>query len=449
MQLKPTHFDEATQLDFFMVWFVAQQILTQSGAEPHPQHLKDLVVNLMTGEGYTDPNLHAAAVNLVDEVYAFNEDPWNVAYGLELLNALFESVFRRDLMQTAQRAMGRNEALDTIIQRHQSLNVEQNKPFDPFDLTTKPVLSVREPTGASYFDLITGGGTTQCEVYGILGPSGGGKTLMAMDVSCHMAERGKLVHYFSYEQPPTELQQRLFSRVANLDVNDMRNREWDELSDDMRERITAASGKIKGNLIMHDRSSSGDSLADVVNVVRDSITRGRKPDLVVIDWLWPLVLRMGTNQGRKQTQERIILQRATDDIKSIAAKYKVCILVLNQLSIEMAKKRASKKPEWFNSAEAGSFAWLMHFCIAIGTQDEQGFCWLVGSKARNNAKSAFVVQCRGAFNRFVLPKNSMIFDDKRKEFVDSDDMNRMPGREKKQGGDSDDDAKLELSGGLV
>ena len=88
----------------------------------------------------------------------------------------------------------------------------------------------------------------------------------------------------------------------------------------------------------------------------------------------------------------------------------------------------------------------MHYCIAIGTQDEQGFCWLVGSKARNNAKTSFVVQCLGEFNRFRIPSNSMVYDDKRKEFVDSDNLNRMPGREhNRDPNDTEDD----LKGGLV
>jgi len=447
-QLQPTHFDESTQLDFFMVWFVAQQIWLKGGAAPHPQHLKDLTVNLMNGEGYTDPALHTAAVNLVEEIYAFHEDPWNVEYGLELLNAKFEDVFRRDVMQVAQRAEGRNDALQDIIQKHQQLSVNQNKPFDPFDMKTKPTLSKRDSTGSIYFDLITGGGTIPSEVYGILGPSGGGKTLMALDISCHMAERGKRVEYFSYEQPPEELRQRMFSRIASIHIDSLKNREWDDLSEDTKKKITAASMPLKGNLMMHDRSSTGDSVADIINVIRESISEGRRPDLVVIDWLWPLILRISSSDTRgKQTQERVVMQRVTDQIKGIAAEYKTCILVLNQLSIEMSKKKSSKKPQWFNSAEAGSFAWLMHYCIAIGTQDEQGFCWLVGSKARNNAKTSFVVQCLGAMNRFELPKNSMLFDAQRGEFVDSENLNRMPGRERASA--SDDDSADELKGGLV
>ena len=357
-QLKATYFDEATQIDFFMVWFVAQQLWVKGGAVPHPQHVKDLTVNLMNNEGFTDPNIHTAALLLVDEVYSFNEDPWNESYGLELLGAFFDDVYRRDAVRIIGQADGRDSALQHVVKAHQQLTVNQNPPTDPFDLSTKPQLSVRYPTGATYFDLILGGGTIPSECYGILGPSGGGKTLMALDVSCSMAESGQRVEYFTYEQPPKEVQPRLFSRASGLSINDLKNRSWEELPEAVRDKVERSSEKLKGNLIMHDRSSSGDSVIDVVNVIRESIGNGRKPDMVVIDWLWPLVLRIAANESasRRNVNERTVLQKVADDFKGVAAEYDTTILVLHQLSTEMAKRRASKKPQWFNSAEAGSFA---------------------------------------------------------------------------------------------
>lgn len=446
-KMQPTHFDEATQLDFFMVWFVAQQIWLKSGAAPHPQHLVDLTINLMTGEGYGDPNLHGAVLSLVNEIYAFQEDPWNEAYGMELLNAFFHTVFKRSAAKVTQQAGTRDEALEIVMRTHKQLSVGQNKPVDPFDMTQPPKLTPRLETGATYFDLITGGGTVPTECYGILGPSGGGKTLMALDVGCHMAERGQRVEYFSYEQPVKEVRPRLFSRAAGIDIGEFKGREWDELPGAVKEKVAEASARMGGNFIMHDRSSEGDSVTDVVNVVRDSIADGKRPTLVVIDWLWPLVLRAAAKESssRRSVNERIVMQKMLDDFKSLAADHKVCLMVLHQLATEMAKKRAGRKPQWFNSAEAGSFAWLLHYCIAIGVQDDHGFCWMVGSKARGNARTSIVVKCEGHLNRFKIPSNSMIYDANRKEFVDSENLNKMPGREQQ----NDDTDEEEMKGGLV
>jgi RecA/RadA recombinase len=431
-RLKPTHFNEETQLDLFIVWFVAQQLWINNSDVPHPQHLKDLAVNVMISEGYVDQNLHDAAVRLVDEIYAFREDPWNVDYGRNLLDVFFNDVFSKQIITLAQQAQSRDLALQDMLSTHQQLSVKKNLPFDPFDLSVAPTLSKRIPTGATYFDLVTGGGTTPTECYGILGPSGGGKTLMAIDIGCSMAERGQRVEYFLYEQPAQEVRPRLFSRAGGISTDDMRNRAWDELSEDVRDRIARASEQLKGKFILHDRSAEGDSVSDVANAIRESIAEGKKPDLVVIDWLWPLVTRAAGSAvagGRKNVSERIVMQGILDEFKAMASTYKVCILILHQLSTEIAKKRASRKPQWFNSAEAGSFAWLLHHCIAIGTQDDHGYCWLVGSKARTNAKMSLIVQCLGQLNKFKMPKKDMTYDDTKKEFVDTENQRRMPGRE--------------------
>jgi len=448
LRLKPTYFSEETQLDFFIVWFVAQQLWLKAHEVPHPQHVKDLAVSVMISEGHTDPNLQRVTVDLVTEIYAFNEQPWNIEYGMQLMNTFFNGVFTQQIIGLAHKAQSRDLALQDVIDTHQHLSVKRNAPVDPFDMEDIPTLSMRTPTGATYFDLITGGGTIPTECYGVLGPSGGGKTLLAIDVGCSMAERGQRVEYFLYEQPAKEVRPRLFSRAGGINIEDMRNKDWNDLPEATRAKITAAAAKLKGNFIIHDRSSEGDSVADIVNVVRESIAAGRRPGLVVIDWLWPLVTRASSTAlaaGRKNISERIMLQTMLDEFKGMAAKYGVAVMLLHQLSTDMAKKQASKKPQWFNSAEAGSFAWLLHYCIAIGTQDEYGNCWLVGSKARNNAKTSFVVQCLGNYNKFKMPKKSMIYDATKHGFVESDNLHRMPGRERSaDAGSTEDDLKSGL-----
>ena len=44
-----------------------------------------------------------------------------------------------------------------------------------------------------------------------------------------------------------------------------------------------------------------------------------------------------------------------------------------------------------------------------------------------------------------MPPKSMVFDDTRKEFIDSENQNRMPGRERPSAGGDEED----LKGGLV
>jgi len=429
-KLSPIHFNESTQLEFLIVWRVASALWEEYEQVPEAQHVADLAVNTMMLQGYAEPVFHESARRLVVEIYAFTETPWNADYGLRLLNAFFNGVFIRDLAKLAERFGGkeRGDAAEAVMQAHQSLQLGVNPPLDPFDLVVNvPTFKSRQPTGVGFWDMLTGGGTSENECYGILGPTGGGKTLLAVQLACSMAERGQDVEYFTYEQSAKELQPRILSCAAKISSIRISGKCWADIDEAAKKKITIAADICKNRLHVHDRSSEGSSISDIVNTVRQRIDEGRTPRMVIVDWIWPLILRITATSQRRNEQERMVLQKATDDFKAAASKYGVTFLLLHQISTEMAKKSPSKKPEWFNSAEAGSFAWLLHYCIAIGRADTQGYCWMVGSKARNAKKQSALVLLNGEFNRFESTKQSMIYDERRQEFIDEGNVNKMPG----------------------
>ena len=72
--------------------------------------------------------------------------------------------------------------------------------------------------------------------------------------------------------------------------------------------------------------------------------------------------------------------------------------------------------------------------------------WL---EVAQQCQDVIIVQCLGAYNRFKLPTNSMMYDDTRREFVDSENLRRMPGRERKSDGPSDDPEEDDLREGVV
>ena len=428
-RLIATHFDEATQLEFMTTWHSAQEYWRVYQQAPTREVLRALSVNVMAGQGYTNPGAHQMAYRLVDEIYDFHEDPWNVDFGLRLVSAFFNQVFTKNIQQLmAQFGSDRGALMDAVGEAHQKLQVGMDKPVALLDLNEHlPDGIARVPTGVAPFDMLLGGGTTPTEVYGILGPSGGGKTLLAIQIACSMAERQQYVDYFTYEQPPKELQPRFLSCAAKVKVSDIAGKRWTELDPLIQQKVRDAADMAAKYLHVHDRSVRGDSVQDIIGAVRESIDAGRKPRMVVVDWVWPLILRMTATSERRGVEERKMLQFAMDQFKSAAAEYGVTFLILHQLSTEMAKQSPSKKPEWFNSAEAGSLAWLMHYCLAIGRADPQGYCWLVGSKARGTAPDALIVKRIGEYQRFQSTKSSMVYDDRRKEFVDDGGQNRVPG----------------------
>lgn len=285
----------------------------------------------------------------------------------------------------------------------------------------------RDPTGVTPVDLLLNGGTLPTECYGILGPSGGGKTLLALQITGSLARRHKHVVYFGYEQPAKDMQPRILSFVAKVHIDKIRDRKFSDIQKVYQEKLKKAAQLCRGYVDFVDRASEGNSISEIDLYVRKQTDAGKKPHMVVIDWMWPLILRIVAISDRKQRPERISMQETMDGLKSIAAEHKICLLILHQLSTEMVKKSPSNKPAWFNSAEAGSFAWLLHYCFAIGRADGNGFCWLVGSKARNTANRDVLVRLNGGMNRFDPVDKSMTYDSSSKTFIEEDDINKIAG----------------------
>jgi hypothetical protein len=84
----------------------------------------------------------------------------------------------------------------------------------------------------------------------------------------------------------------------------------------------------------------------------------------------------------------------------LAAKFGNNFLVLHQLTGKSAKCTPGRKPQWFDAAEATSFAWEVHQCFAIGTATKAGRCFLVASKNHGGPKGDCVMHMDGVMNRF-------------------------------------------------
>lgn len=423
-KLDPTHFDSTTQFEFQSIWAAARYYWQEFGQAPPMHAVADLAMQVMYMQDIKEPLMLDRVDYLVAELYTFEEDPWNVEYGRKLLDMFFNTIFAGQVgtIGMTMGGMPRADVRTAIEQQYQTLNVSSIKTIDPFDVDIDTLrLPDRNPTGLTFLDLLLGGGTMDTECYGILGPSGGGKTVMSVQLGCSLAARGEHVEYFTYEQPAEEMRPRILSCAARVSTDHLKG----EINEVTRKQLAEAKKTHQKYFHLHDRASEGDNIAEIGMTIQQSIDEGRKPRMVIIDWIWPLITRMTAVSDRRNPDERKLMQRATDEFKSMAAKYRVSIWLVHQLSVEVAKKSPGRKPQWFNSAEAGSFAWLLHYCFAIGTKDAHDFCWLVGSKARTAKNQDTLLHLNGAYNRFEATDKRMVYDPRSSTFVDEDGVNKI------------------------
>ena len=431
-RLRPEDFNAETESDFQIVWLVAQAYWQAYGAAPSEQYMHDICASVLKEQGFNEGPMHERIHALVGQLYAVVRDELDINYGLMLLRTFLSKKLTDAVQHVVTTNPGDAQRVMELIQtEYHSRAVEDAQEINPLALAANSLVSApRNPIHVPQLDLLLGGGLTDSECVGILGPSGGGKTLMALQASVGLAVHREHVLYFTYEQPAEELRPRILSCLLRMPTDRFTNKRTEELDDEVKEKLSKVS-KFSQYLTVVDRSSAGDNTIEIDTRIRRSIEAGKKPRLVVIDWLWILVTRVAAASGRKQTAERQHLMTVMDNFKSMASKYRVSFMILQQLSTEQAKKSPSKKPQWFNAAEAGNFAWLLPYCFAIGQADGNGYCYLVGSKARNAKKQDCIMRLRGELNRFDIVEGDMTYKagrgfvdaNKADSFDDSDDMN--------------------------
>lgn len=434
-RILPTDFNPTTEQDIQIIWTAAQAYWKQYSSAPSMQFMIDTTGAMLNHLGLREQQFHLNMQQTLQIIYSHN-GPWDENYGEELLKAFCAKRFSATLGQIGAIGEGNLQRMSELVTaQFRRLHVTDEPEIDPFDIKTNtPASRPRVPTGFGAVDFLLGGGLSPPESYGILGPTGGGKTLLALQLSTLLASRGHNVLYYTYEQPAIELQPRLLSCAAKVPRRLIDGKSWDQVDSVTQAEIEKAAALCRNRLTLVDRSTEGDNVIEIEDRIKRAIDNDRKPIMVVIDWMWILVSRIVSVQSKRREDRKVQLD-LIEKFKSLAAKYDVSFLVLQQLSTEAAKKGGGSKPQWFNSAEAGNFAWLLAYCFAIGTADPYGMCYLVGSKARNNSKSDTVMQLDGEHNRFNWKDADTTYqwDGARKQFVREGDKNKF--------GDIDEDTQ--------
>ena len=428
-KLHPEDFNKDSEMQFQVVWLAAQEYWLQYKSVPPLNYMLDMSVAVLKQLGFHEPSLHDNIRAIVQHIYSYDENPWNVEYGKDLLRAFLGRVFTQAVQHaTATNPGDAKTIIRLVTDEYHRRSIVAMKESDPFDFgDDEPlVANERNPLYVEQVDTLLGGGLGGAECIGILGPTGGGKTTLALQIAGNLGAHQKHVLYFTYEQPAIELRPRILSMLARTPIAAFVGKSVNELTEQQAKVVRGARDLCRKYINILDRSSEGDNLIEIDSKIQHDIAAGKKPSLVIIDWIWILVTRYATAKGKTKTPERQCLMEIMDGIKSICSKYRVPFLILQQLSTEQAKRSPGRKPQWFNSAEAGNFAWLLAYCFAIGQTDSKGYCYLVGSKARNAKRQDVVMQLIGDLNRFDMADKKLQYREG-KGFKSIDEENTLDG----------------------
>ncbi|WHY88999.1 replicative DNA helicase [Neobacillus novalis] len=173
-----------------------------------------------------------------------------------------------------------------------------------------------------------------------------GKTALALNLAINCCLKGGVVDLFSIEMPDKQLVKRMLSNLTRIDGAKWKNPYRFFTEEDQAKANTALEIYYKWDLQIHDHSRQ------TVTDIRAQIQKTRRefPDrefLVVIDYLQLIAV------SGKYDRHDLAIGSITKELKEIARKYQVPIILLSQLS-RGVEQRMDKRPKMSDLRDSGS-----------------------------------------------------------------------------------------------
>jgi replicative DNA helicase len=187
------------------------------------------------------------------------------------------------------------------------------------------------------------GGLQKGKIYIIGARASMGKSALAMNISEYVSKSNNVL-FISLEMDKKEYAQRLMFSKAGIDVSMVNT---GKISDEQIEKVKAQEEYLK-SLNLYIETKTPCRVSDVeLSIINLRSTRG-SCDLVVVDYLQLLTPSSKSNKTRETE-----VAEMSRELKNLAVKYNVPIIVLSQLSRAL-ETREDKRPMLSDLRESGS-----------------------------------------------------------------------------------------------
>ena len=265
-----------------------------------------------------------------------------------------------------------------------------------------------QPTYVPFLDKLLGGGTAPQGVYGVLGPTGIGKTHLASMIACNGATKGSIFECRWPNAPPWILfdleshfaisRQRILSHCArvsrgNIDSENMKEQAYEKLRCselpklngvplNEENRAKLAKEVLERNLILRTgddlRSradvASSDESEDITSIITKCIaTADLDVNLggIVIDGVnnaWSL-----SGNSNSRHERRFILDFVGTFCRGLAEEYRCPVWVTHQVNGTACNASPLTRLSHSNAARCKGFADSLDACFVLGNSTDENF----------------------------------------------------------------------------
>ncbi len=315
-----------------------------------------------------DKERTAGIVNYVTDLYM-------TCFGKTVMQEAFDKAF---LSPGAETFRDMSKALSEVTAKT-AVVAEPKSALDATSTLSEPLI----PTGINWFDQYIGGGLGSILAYGILIPSGCGKTTFASQLSISLALQGRKVALVMTEQSMRERQVVDRFRVQAFDTPIHEVVHWDHgVPSHIREDETkmAIWNAIEKNLKIYDSDSAPKSLEGLEAIASGS-AYAEKPDVLILDWVGYFARKM-QEASKRPIEDYTALRSTADKMAELAKAYNIPCILFHQVKGELAKSSPTRPIEHTEGEGCKTLCYNLAYGVGFGCHDPKGRTLINVSKHR-------------------------------------------------------------------
>ena len=286
--------------------------------------------------------------------------------------------------------------------------------FSPFrDIRKLATRQVRVPTGINWLDDLSSGGGREGDKWLILGTSGGGKSVCAVQYACAQALMGNDTLWVTYEQSiEGDLAERMIANITDTSLSRIRDLGFDNLPEEVREKFLTAVAGVDDRLVALDMTRWQKDPTDPedncgIASVRKQFLRlkeqGHRPKTVILDWFGSMMAHIAANEGLDLAScYRFKAQEEIDKLVAFAKEEKVLVIVFHQLDTAANEARPTSIPGANQAQDMKSLQNYFDLVLTIGKRDENEVCYFANPKNRKGQRIVRTLRLIGDKARFVM-----------------------------------------------
>lgn len=291
--------------------------------------------------------------------------------------------------------------------------------FNPFQNmgqylgTTKKI-----PFGVDFLDEMLHGGFSPGTSIAVIGPTGGGKTFLAVNVAfAQMLQRNNVL-WCTYEQPLTgDIAERLTAKSTGIALPDVRGKTLDQLSDNGVQRLMDIQEQFGAYMTMRDfsqplRDAQGNLLPDemqrlgtandIIEAAEVMISAGKKPVMLIVDWLGEMVSLIAGAINKDLVKDfQSIAMTELSVLQNWCRSNNVTLLLFHQLNAELNSAPPFRVPQKNDGMYWKGLPTKMDETLIMGTMRSSQVCLIASGKNRTGIPTVRKIRLDGDNVRFV------------------------------------------------